>query len=135
LDPRAEAQRRGLQASKVRVLESLTDAQLAVVLRAADLLVMPSRAEGFGLPVAEAMAVGTAVICTDDPALVEVAGPAARVVPRGGVPELARAIGDLWVDESARFVLAESGLARAPMFSWDAVAARAWRLYESLASS
>jgi glycosyltransferase involved in cell wall biosynthesis len=134
LDPRAEAARRGLPSSRVLVLESVTDAQLAVVLRAAQLLVMPSRAEGFGLPVAEAMAVGTPVICTDDPALVEVAGSAARVVPRGGVAELAAAIEDLWSDEPARVALAEAGLARAPMFTWDAVAARAWRLYDSLVS-
>jgi glycosyltransferase involved in cell wall biosynthesis len=132
LDPAAEAARRGLPPAAVRVLSSVTDRQLAVVLRAAQALVMPSLAEGFGLPVAEAMAAGTAVICSDDPALVEVAGPAARVVGRGQPAELAAAIAELWADEAQRTALAKAGLERAPQFTWDAVADRSWRLYRLL---
>ncbi|MCW2524413.1 MAG: putative Glycosyl transferase, partial [Frankiales bacterium] len=132
LDPAVEAARRGLAPAAVRVLDSISDRQLAVILRAAQLLVMPSLAEGFGLPVAEAMAAGTAIICTDDPALVEVAGPAARVVGRGRSDELAAAIAELAADEAQRAALAKAGLGRAPLFTWDAVAARSWQLYRSL---
>lgn len=134
LDPAVEARRRGLVPGAVRVLDSVSDRQLAVVLRAAQLLVMPSLAEGFGLPVAEAMASGTAVICSDDPALVEVAGPAARVVGRGRADELAAAIAELADDDTQRAALAEAGRRRAPLFTWDAVAARSWLLYHALSS-
>ena len=70
----------------------MSDAELAVLLRAASVLIMPSRAEGFGLPVAEAMAVGTPVICSDIPALAEVAGGAAVLVPPGDPAALADAL-------------------------------------------
>ncbi len=122
----------GLAEGAVRALGHITDADLAVVLRAAELLVAPSLAEGFGLPVAEAMAAGTAVVCSDAPALVEVAGDAAVVVPRGDARLLADAIGAVAADASARAGLIAAGLARSQRFTWVAVAERSWRLYREL---
>ena len=122
----------GLPADKLRVLGRIPDPDLAVVLRRAAMLVVPSRAEGFGLPVAEAMAAGTPMICSDVPALVEVAGDAALVVPRGDPHALAEAIDGLARDPATRRALAEAGLARAPQFTWDGVARRAWALYRDL---
>ncbi|MDQ1692304.1 MAG: hypothetical protein QOD87_2412 [Pseudonocardiales bacterium] len=132
LDPEAEARRRKVPADRVRVLRSLPDRQLAVVLRRAEMLVMPSRAEGFGLPVLEAMAVGTPVICSDDPALCEVAGGAALVVARGDSGALAGALSELGSDPVRRRGLSRLGLDRAAHFSWDEVGQRAWRLYAAL---
>jgi glycosyltransferase involved in cell wall biosynthesis len=132
LDPEAEARRRNLPADRIRVLRSLPDRELAVVLRRAELLVMPSRAEGFGLPVLEAMAVGTPVICSDDPALCEVAGGAALVVARGDSDALAGALSELVGDPVRRGGLSRLGLDRAADFSWDEVGRRAWRLYAAL---
>jgi glycosyltransferase involved in cell wall biosynthesis len=116
----------------VHVLGRIPDAELGVVLRRATALVMPSRAEGFGLPVVEAMAVGTPVICSDAPALVEVAGDAAVVVPRGDVEALAEAIAALVDDVSARAKLGAAGRARSGRFDWDEVARRAWSLYRTI---
>jgi glycosyltransferase involved in cell wall biosynthesis len=121
------------QQDGVRWLGRLPDAELAVVLRRACAVVMPSRAEGFGLPVAEAMAVGTPVICSDAPALVEVAGDAAVVVPRGDAAALAEAVRGLLGDEPLRRRLTAAGRARAQQFDWAQVARRAWRLYRDLA--
>jgi glycosyltransferase involved in cell wall biosynthesis len=103
-----------------------------VILRRAAILVAPSRAEGFGLPVAEAMAVGTPVICSDAPALVEVAAGAAVVVPRDDADALADAVSSLLADDSERRRLRAAGLVRAADFTWDSVADRAWRLYRDL---
>ncbi|CAN5640291.1 glycosyltransferase family 1 protein [soil metagenome] len=132
VDPAAEARRRKLPADRIRVLGPIPDSQLAVVLRRADALVMPSRAEGFGLPIVEAMAVGTPVICSDDPALQEVSGGATLIVPRGQPDPLAAALLALSGDDDARYRLGAAGLVRAADFSWDDVARRAWRLYASL---
>ena len=116
----------------LRALGRMTDAQLGVILRQARALVAPSRAEGFGLPVAEAMAVGTPVICSDIPALAEVAGDAALLVPAGDDAALADAILDLLGDDATRRKLSEAGRARAGVFDWDEVARRAWRLYHDV---
>ena len=132
VDPAVAASRAGLPPGRLRVLGRLGDPELAVVLRRATLLAAPSRAEGFGLPVAEAMAVGTPVVCSDAPALVEVAGGAAAVVPRGDAGALAAAIAKLLDDPAERDRMAAAGRARSAAFDWDLVAERAWALYRSL---
>jgi glycosyltransferase involved in cell wall biosynthesis len=134
IDLDAEIARRGLDASRIRVLGLVTDADLAVLLRAARLLVMPSRAEGFGLPVAEAMAVGTPVICSDVPALVEVGGGAVQVVPRGDPSALAVAIREIWGDELRLGAMAKAGVIRSGDFDWNTVAQRTWALYAKVGS-
>jgi glycosyltransferase involved in cell wall biosynthesis len=90
--------------------------RLAELYRGAACLVQPSRYEGFGLPVVEAMASGTPVVMVPDPALVEVAGEAAVVVPEA---ELAAGIRRA-VEE--RDTLAAAGLVRARAFTWGAAA-------------
>lgn len=57
------------------------DAHRDGLIAAADALVFPSQYEGFGAPVVEAMALGTPVICSDQPALAEVVGDAGLVLP------------------------------------------------------
>jgi len=78
------------------------------------------------------MAVGTPVICSDAPALVEVAAGAAVVVPRDDAGALADAVSSLLADDSERRRLRAAGLVRAADFTWDSVADRAWRLYRDL---
>jgi glycosyltransferase involved in cell wall biosynthesis len=78
------------------------------------------------------MAVGTPVICSDIPALAEVAGDAALLVPPGDYLALADAIRDLLGDDAAQHKLGEAGRARAVAFDWDDVARRAWRLYQDV---
>jgi glycosyltransferase involved in cell wall biosynthesis len=132
VDPQAEAVRRGMGPSAVQVLGKVTDEDLPVILRLACLLAVPSRAEGFGLPVIEAMAVGTPVVCSDVAALVEVAGGAAVVVPREDAESLGAAIEKLLGDGSERDRLSAAGRVRAAGFDWDEVARRAWALYRRI---
>jgi glycosyltransferase involved in cell wall biosynthesis len=133
IDVEASAHAAGLTEQQVRVLGRIADPELAVILRRATALLMPSRAEGFGLPVIEAMACGTAVICSDVPALVEVAGDAALVTPVGDIARLAEAIAAVVGDIQLRERLERAGRLRVPRYDWNAVAERAWRLYHSLA--
>lgn len=103
------------------------------LLRAADVLVYPSVYEGFGLPVLEAMAAGTAVVATRTGAIPEVAGDAARLVDPGDVAALAGAIDELLRDAAAREALAAAGRRRAGTFSWDTTARALRALYAELA--
>ncbi|HVX44664.1 MAG TPA: glycosyltransferase family 1 protein [Mycobacteriales bacterium] len=132
VDPVAEAARQGIDADRIRVLGRIDDALLARVLRQAMMLVMPSRAEGFGLPLVEAMAAGTAVVHSDAPALVEVGGGAGRVVPRDSPRLLAEALREVAEDETLRAQLVAAGRKHAEQYTWSAVAEAVWGLYAAL---
>ena len=122
--PEAEARARALGvADAVEFAGALPFAELVARYRSADLLVHPSRYEGFGLQIAEAMAAGLPVACSDGGAAPEVAGGAARVVPlAGGAPAFADAILALLSDPAELARLREAGLRRAALFSWDRAA-------------
>ncbi|NUT95054.1 MAG: glycosyltransferase, partial [Saccharothrix sp.] len=120
-----------LRAPHVRLLGRLSDARLAYVLRRAAVLAAPSLAEGFGLPVAEAMAAGVPVVHSDAPALVEVGGGAGLVVPRGDLPGLVAALREVLADEGVAHRIAAAGLARAEAFTWENTAREVWRVHLS----
>jgi glycosyltransferase involved in cell wall biosynthesis len=115
--------------ARIRLLGRLSDADLATVYSRADVLVMASRAEGFGLPVLEAMTHGLPVVISDAPALVEVAGGAALVTPRGDAAELALAVGRALRE---REEWSRAGLVRSKDFSWEAAAVHLWEICRDL---
>src|SRR5690606_7839068 len=121
--------RRGLPTGAVRVLGAVPDAALAGTVLGATIVVVPSRAEGFGLPVLEAMAAGVPVVHSDVPALVEVGGGAGEVVPAGDEGALAASLRKLLGDQRRRAEMAAAGRRRAAEFSWQRTAEALWRLH------
>lgn len=132
VDPREQARRAGVAEERLILLGRISDPDLAAVLATATTLVVPSRAEGFGLPVLEAMAAGVPVVHTDVPALVEVAGGAGVVVPGGDPEPLAAALAKVAGDPRLRAELVALGRVRAAEFTWDGAARALWRLYRDL---
>ncbi|GAA3540277.1 hypothetical protein GCM10022222_24910 [Amycolatopsis ultiminotia] len=124
IDPKRLAADRGLR--DVRVLGKVTDAELATAIRGASVLAVPSLAEGFGLPLLEAMAMGIPVVHTDVPALTEVAAGAGIVVPRGDVAALANALREVLTTPSRAAELSRLGRERARTFTWRAAAEAVW---------
>ena len=90
--------------------------------RAAEVFVYPSLAEGFGLPVLEAMACGIPVVASTADALKEVGGDIALYAPPRDVEALARAIERALEDAPLREQLAAAGPRRAALFPWNAAA-------------
>jgi len=114
---RAEQNRLGLNAS-VLELGRVGDERLAEVYNAADVLLFPSFAEGFGWPVLEAMACGTPVVASDIPALREVGGDAIRYAAPNDTGAFADAVRSLVAEPGGRTAAVERGLARAKEFDW-----------------
>jgi glycosyltransferase involved in cell wall biosynthesis len=97
--------------------------------------VVPSTVEGFGLPVGEAMALGTPVVVSNTPALREVAGDAALAFEASDPTQLAKALTRLLADENLRREMAARGQRRASQFRWPQAAARTLALYDLLLGS
>jgi len=106
----------------VRGLGSVAPAELDGLYALAGCVAMPTRYEGFGLPVLEAMVRGAPVACSDLPVLREVAGTAALYFDPAAPAEIAAAIGRLLGDGALAARLRELGRARAAAFSWAAAA-------------
>ncbi len=105
------------------------DDDLPALCSAATLLAMPSRYEGFGLPVLEAMACGTPVVCSNTSSLPEVAGDAALLVPPDDVRGWSEGIARVLTDDALRAQMRERGLVQAAHFSWEQAARQTADLY------
>lgn len=127
-DVRAAIERLGL-AARVELTGHVTRDELAALYRGAACFLYPSRYEGFGLPVLEAMASGTPVVASNAGALPEVAGDAAILVEPGDPVALAAAIKRALADRER---LVELGLERARGFSWTETARRTLAVYREL---
>ena len=107
---------------RVRILGWVSSADLEGLYAASACLAFPSLAEGFGLPVLEAMRRGLAVACSNASSLPEVAGDAALLFDPFSVQDIAATVDRLLADAGLRADLARRGRERAAGFSWQRTA-------------
>jgi glycosyltransferase involved in cell wall biosynthesis len=132
-DPRyPEARRRSAERGLDPWIDRTGYADAATLLEAyqqADVLALPSRYEGFGLPVLEAMACGTPVVCSRTASLPEVAGDAACLIDPDDVQGLADALIQTLSDPEYADRLKKRGLQRAQHFTWESTARKTLAAY------
>jgi len=105
---------------------------LAIV-RGSVAMIYPSRYEGFGLPVIEAMSLGAPVLAADATSLPEVLGDAGRLLPPGDIDRWADAMCDLLGDGAERERMAEAGRARSASYTWTRTMAATLAAYRDVA--
>jgi glycosyltransferase involved in cell wall biosynthesis len=102
---------------------------IRALMAASRALVLPSLEEGFGLPVAEAMAAGLPVVCSKGSALEEVAGDAALLVDPHDRRSITSGIDRILEDDALAESLRAKGRERAAQFDWDTAAAQTLEFY------
>ena len=107
---------------------------LDAIYACADLFVLPSFYEGFGLPVLEAMASGVPVICSNTTSLPEVVGDAGRIVSPDSPTDLADAMEDVLTHQDRLKILREKGLLRASEFTAERTASLVLSSYDKALS-
>lgn len=146
----SDARARGLEASLVLagpghdrtgttdgvvVLDYVPDQELPVLYAGALALVMPSRFEGFGFPVLEAMRCGTAVIASSVGALPEIVGAAGVLLSPDDAGAWSHAMLELASDAALQHRLIAAGEAQSAGFTWQAAATKTWRVLERAAAA
>lgn len=111
----------------------LPDDDLPVLYQGADVFAYPSLYEGFGLPVAEAMACGTPVVTSNRSAMPEVAGDAAILVDPEDTAEIAEGLLKILADPGLAATMSRRGEQQAKRFTWDSTARLTLTAFESAA--
>ncbi|HEX9036316.1 MAG TPA: glycosyltransferase family 1 protein [Ktedonobacterales bacterium] len=130
-----EALERARLGVAARLLEQVSDRELAALYSMAAVVVTPSMYEGFGIPAVEAMAYGIPVIVSDGGSLPEIVGDAGMVIPVADVQGLGNALVRVVSDEPLRRAMSEASIQRARLFDWGAAARATLNVYRQAAGS
>lgn len=118
----------------VKFLGFVPTEDLVALLHGALAFIQPSLWEGFGIPVAEAMACGTPVIVSNVSSLPEVVGKAGLLVDPYSVDQIEQAIRTIITDKKLRLKYSKMGIAQAKKFSWEKMAREVLRVFEKAVS-
>jgi glycosyltransferase involved in cell wall biosynthesis len=116
----------------VRFIDNISTEQLNQLYNLADVLIFPSRFEGFGLPPLQAMAAGTPVVTSNSTSIPEVVEDAATVHDPDDIDAFAKSLQRIVTDTSYAQNLHTKGLVRAKHFSWDAAVEQVVKVYRIL---
>jgi glycosyltransferase involved in cell wall biosynthesis len=119
--------------SRVIKLGYISDKQRSALYQHAEVFVYPSKYEGFGLVILEAMSYGLPVITSDNSSLPEAAGEAAILVDADSISQLAEAMKEVCSDVSLRESLISRGRHQATRFTWKDCATAMLKVYEDTA--
>lgn len=108
--------------NRLRILDYVPDSDLPPLYASASVFVQPSRFEGFGMPVLEAMAAGTPVLCASGSSLTEIAGNAASFFSADDHVELAHYLATTLDNPSQRAIMTDRGKAWSSLFTWERAA-------------
>lgn len=133
-EPELAARKLGVE-QFVRRTGYLELGRLRALFQAADVLVLPSKFEGFGLPPVEAMASGTPVVCSNRTSLPEITGDAALLVEPDDPESIVAAIRRILTEPLLREDLIRRGHERAHLYTRDAAARKTFEVYRRLLSS
>lgn len=116
----------------IRWLGEIDEADKASLYRLAEVMVFPSRYEGFGLPPLEAMACGTPVVACETSSIPEIVGDAAFLVEPDNARDMAGAILGLLLQPPLAAQMRNLGLARASKFKWEFTAEQTLAVYRQI---
>ena len=119
---------------RVHRLGFLPNEDLVAVMNLADVLLLPSFYEGFGLTILEAQACGTSVVTANISSVPEVAGDGAILVNPHSVNEISKAIRMIIESEDQRTKLVKAGFKNVSCFSWENTAKDTIKVYENIIS-
>jgi len=118
----------------VLILPFVSDSELKGLYAASSAFLFPSRKEGFGLPILEAMSCGAPVISSDIPASRETAGEAAEFLSPDDSRQWASAFDRALSEKGWREKMSAKGLDRAGYFTWGPVVEKTWAVYGKVAA-
>jgi glycosyltransferase involved in cell wall biosynthesis len=126
-----QIKRMGLQ-DIVKVLGYLPYHELPYLFNMARIMVFPSLFEGFGIPIAEAMACGCPVVCSNVTSIPEVIGDSGVMFDPNSPDEMAEKLWHVWNDDAKRKEMSESGIERAKQFRWENTARKTLDAYRKV---
>lgn len=115
--------------SGVRVTGFVSEEEMVVLYKNAEVFIMPSFEEGFGIPILEAMACGCPVVSSNAASLPEVGGDAVLYFNPKDMNEMIRVLREVWESEGLREKMIKKGLQQVKKFSWERLAKETLSVY------